>query len=310
MNLKERRAEFEKTKTVYASAKLTFHGVDGYDVYNTSTPFEWQGRMYLFGRVERRADWARSTCRLFVNTGADDWTVVPEVIYPLEDPSVAWIGGQLVLVGTHVRHKPAGVDTYYAYFYRGSDPRDLEYFATGPNFMKDVRLVQLADGQIGVFSRPRNAEIMQRFGCESQIGFTVIDTLDELLAETIENAPYIPGVFGAKEWGGCNQAHLLADGRIGVIAHQCYLEKDADGVEQQVYMNTAFVYNREKHVLEDFRIIGTRPCYPASTPKMPFLKDCAFTSGITLRPDGKADLYSGLSDTAEGRIVTPNPFTA
>ncbi len=47
MNLKERRAEFEKSKTVCASAKLTFRGVDGYDVYNTSTPFEWQGRIVI-----------------------------------------------------------------------------------------------------------------------------------------------------------------------------------------------------------------------------------------------------------------------
>ena len=33
-----------------------------------------------------------------------------------------------------------------------------------------------------------------------------------------------------------------------------------------------------------------------------------FSSGIRLREDGRADLYSGIGDTAEGRIVIEDPF--
>jgi len=33
MNLIEQRQYFEKTKQVYESSKLTFHGVEGYDPY-------------------------------------------------------------------------------------------------------------------------------------------------------------------------------------------------------------------------------------------------------------------------------------
>jgi len=77
MHLREQSAQFAQTKTIYESAQLRFHGVAGYDVYNTSIPFEWHGTRYLFGRVERRAEWARSWVRLFENTGQDDWTLAP-----------------------------------------------------------------------------------------------------------------------------------------------------------------------------------------------------------------------------------------
>jgi hypothetical protein len=40
MDLKGKRGDFERTKIIYESSKLTFHGVEGYDVYNTSIPFE------------------------------------------------------------------------------------------------------------------------------------------------------------------------------------------------------------------------------------------------------------------------------
>ena len=104
MTIQEMKAQFERTGPAYERATLAFHGVDGYDVYNCAMPFVWEGQSCLFGRVERRAEWARSWVRLFANTGKDDWTVVPgSMIYQLEDPYVCRIGGQLVLGGTHQR---------------------------------------------------------------------------------------------------------------------------------------------------------------------------------------------------------------
>ncbi len=309
MTLKQQRQEFEQSKRIYESAKLSFHGVEGYDVYNTSIPFDWEGKTYLFGRVERRAEWARSWVRLFENSGPDDWTLVPSsMIYQLEDPFVSRIAGELVLGGTHVRYKMSEIDTYYGYFYRGSDLHDLYYFTTGPDFMKDIRLVELADGRVGVFSRPRHAGIQQKYGSEAQIGFDVIKNLDELSAEVVENAPYIEGLFGESEWGGCNQVYLLDSGLLGVIGHKSYTEQVANGEKLLVYLNIAFVFDPVRHEALDLKIIGTRPCYPPGPAKRPELVDCAFTSGIVLRPDGKADLYSGIGDTGEGRIVIDNPF--
>ncbi|MFA6293011.1 MAG: DUF1861 family protein [Victivallales bacterium] len=309
MDLREQRAQFERIKVVYESATLKFHGVEGYDVYNSSIPFEWNGKSFIFGRVERRSEWARSWVRLFEKTGKDDWTLVPDsMIYQLEDPYVSMIGSEIVMGGTHVRYKSGNVDTFYGYFYRGTELDDLCYFTTGPDFMKDIRIVELKDGRIGVFSRPRNKEIMKKFGCESQIGFTVIEKLEGLTGKIIEEAPYIPGLFADGEWGGCNQAYMLDTGMIGVTGHKCYNEMNSAGVKVSTYMNISFVFDPLRHVALDVKIIGTRQCYPKGPAKKPGLVDCAFTSGIVMRTDGKADLYSGIGDTEVGRITIDYPF--
>ena len=52
------------------------------------------------------------------------------------------------------------------------------------------------------------------------------------------------------------------------------------------------------------RLIATRATYGGEiVPKEPHLADCAFTSGLVRRPDGLWDLYSGLCDSAEGRVT-------
>jgi hypothetical protein len=185
---------------------------------------------------------------------------------------------------------------------------DLYYFTTGPDYMKDIRLVELGDGTIGVFSRPRNEDILKNHGCEAMIGFSIINSLDELTAEIIENAPFIDSLFEDGEWGGCNQAYLLDSGKIGVIGHLSYSHTDFLGENQSAYMNMSFVLDPVTLAVENYKIIGTRDCYPAGPAKMPHLADCAFTSGIVMREDGKADLYSGLGDCKEGRIVIDYPF--
>ncbi len=309
MNLLERRVAFELNKHIYESALLAFRGVDGFDVYNCSIPFQWNGKRFLFGRVERREEWARSWVRLFEETGKDEWTLVPDsMIYTLEDPFVSIINHELVLGGTSVQYEAGRVSTYFGYFFRGSDLQDLRYFATGPKKMKDIRLVQLADGRIGVFSRPRGEEVKGKYGSESMIGFTVINSLDELTSETIAHAPYIPDIFGHGEWGGVNQAYLLDSGKIGIIGHICYRGQNDDGDGLKVYMNMSMVFDPQTRMAEDLRLIGTRTCYPPGPAKKPDLADCAFTSGIVMRADGKADLYSGIGDCQTGRLTIDYPF--
>jgi len=106
------------------------------------------------------------------------------MIYPLEDPYVCWIDDTFVLGGAHVRYKAGKINTFSGYFYKGADLHDLCYFTVGPDYMKDIRLVQLADRRIGVFSRPRNQESVRRFGSEAQIGFAIIEQLDDLTNTT------------------------------------------------------------------------------------------------------------------------------
>lgn len=308
MDMKKLYREFEEGKQIRESALLTFEGVDGYDVYNCSIPFVWNGKRYIYGRVERRKEWARSTVHLFEEKGPDRWTASADSpVYQLEDPFVAKIGGQIVLGGTHVRMKSGQIDTYYGYFYRGSDLNDLYYFTTGPDRMKDIRLVEMEDGRIGVFSRPRNG--VYEDGAASAIGFSIISSLDELTAEVIENAPPLRGLFGPGEWGGPNQAYFLSSGKIGVIGHMSWEDTAPDdGETLQVYVNSSFVLDPDTREVLDFRIIGCRSCYPPSEPKLSRLRNCTFTSGIVMRSDGRADLYSGVCDAAEGRVVIDYPF--
>lgn len=307
MSVKNKKLAFEKSARVYDRALLTFRGAEGYDVYNCSLPFTGKdGQRYIYGRVEKRNEWANSTVVLFRCVGQDVYEKVPEsMVYQLEDPYVQRIGGELVLGGTHVRKKRGDIETYYGYFYRGDESR-MTYFTTGPDYMKDIRLIGLPDGKIGVFSRPRQG--VYSGGAQSQIGFTVIDNLDTLDAQVIENAPYLSGLFGAGEWGGVNQAYLLESGRIGVIGHMSYDDVTPDGAPLQVYVNTAFLLNAQAGTVTEPIIIGTAACYPPFTPKVAKLADCVFSSGILPRPDGKVDLYSGVGDTCEGRITVDDPF--
>ncbi|MDF2941828.1 MAG: hypothetical protein K0S01_686 [Herbinix sp.] len=309
MRLVEQRELFKKEKRVYESKKLKFLGVDGFDVYNSSVPFWWNGKKYIYGRVEKREDWARSWVRLFEETDKDEWTLVQgDMIYQLEDPYISIINEDLVLGGTHVRKRQGMIDTYYGYFYKGKDIRDLVYFTTGPDYMKDIRLVELSEKRIGVFTRPRSEEIRALHGSESIIGFTIINDISELNAEIINNAIKIDGLFEKDEWGGCNQCYLLDSGKIGVIGHISYKKTDDDSNGILVYMNISFVYDIEEHMALDLKIIGTRDCYPEGPAKRSDLIDCAFTSGIVMREDGKVDLYSGIGDTEVGRIIIDYPF--
>lgn len=308
MDFFEKKEKFESEHIASESVLLRFNGVDGYDVYNCCVPFEWKGRKYIYGRVEKRDEWARSMARLFEETGRDEYTLVRDSIpYQIEDPYISLIQGELVLGGTHVRYRVGKIDTFYGYFYRGNDIGDLYYFTTGPNRMKDIRLVEISQG-IGVFSRPRDEATKKKYNTDAAVGFTVIPDLLSLTAEVIENAPPIEGLFHAGEWGGCNQCYRLDSGLIGVIGHKRCLRKDKDGIDQNVYVNCSFVLDPDGRKLIDEKIIATRGCYPDSPAKTPFLKDCTFTSGIVMRDDGKADLYSGLGDTCEGRIVIDYPF--
>lgn len=312
MSLETKKSQFEldKKNQIYESVILTFLGAEGFDVYNCSIPFTWEGKEYIYGRVEKREEWARSLVRLFEKTGKDEYSLVKDqMIYQMEDPYISMIQGEMVLGGTHVRKRSGQIDTYYGYFYRGTDLLDLVYFTTGPDYMKDIRLVELADGKIGVFSRPRNKEIKKKYESDALIGFTVIDTLEDLTDEVILNAVPIDGIFDKDEWGGCNQAYLLENGNIGVIGHQSFRQPVENSEDLSVYVNISFEFNPGTFEVKNKKIIGTRSCYPAGPSKVPSLVDCTFTSGIIMREDGRADLYGGIGDTMEGRITIEYPFS-
>lgn len=295
------REAFDRDGKVYESVLLTFKGVGDKTVYNCSVPFSIKGRKFMFGRVEEAEDWALANVLLFEETGKDEWTRVPNsVSYNLEDPFVSKIHGEMVFGGTRVIKDATRVSSYFCDFYRGN-PYDLKHVCSGPDKMKDIRLVELADGRIGVFSHFRKEN-------QCLTGFTTIKRIEKLSKDIINNAPFIDHRAFGDAWGGPNQCYLLSSGLIGCIGHHGYLQSRPNACQLRVYCITSFVFNPETYETTDFKVIGTRKCFPEGKPKIPSLEDCAFTSGIVMRDDGKADLYSGVGDVFQGRCVIDYPF--
>ena len=177
---------------------LTFLGVDGYDVYNISTPFTIKGRHYIAGRVEKREN-EFSVVRFFEKTGENEYTaILPEMTFRnLQDPFVTFIQGELVLGGVQIVTHPLDehrIISWQTLFFRGKTPADLKLCAVGPSCMKDIRLCELADGRIAIFSRPQGKK-----GGKGRIGFTVIKSLKNLCADTILDAVIDPSYFRKDE---------------------------------------------------------------------------------------------------------------
>lgn len=293
--------ELDKDSKVHESHLLTFKGVEGYDVYNCSIPFTWRGRTHIFGRVEKFDEWVQSNTFLFVRTGQDEWSrVMDSVTWNLEDPFIVKIHGEMIFGGTHVTKNAGKVADYCCEFYRGS-PDNLKYFTSGPSAMKDIRVVELANKRIGVFTHFRTEG-----SCLT--GFVTIDDISELSAEVINAAPLINHRPFGDAWGGPNQVYLLSSGMLGCISHHGYLLDQPDDVQLRVYCATSYVLEPETLDVFDFKIIGTNSVFPKCQPKLPRLADCVFVSGIVMREDGRCDLYSGVGDTNEGRAVIDYPF--
>jgi len=297
---KELLDEYISQKRDYRGEKLTFDGVDGRDVYNITAPFEDEGELVIAGRVEGR-DTEYSDI-IFFTCSDNVWKPRKNTIsFKLQDPFVTKINGELVFGGVEVRpntEKPGHL-CWKTLFYRGKTINQLKYFAEGPDLMKDIRLLQIKDGRIGVFTRPHG-----EIGGRGTIGFTIINSLDELNPETIMNAELIKGQFIDEEWGGVNEAHLLRNGLIGALGHiACY-----DKEKNRHYYSAVFSLNAETGEVSPLKIIAIRSDFEKGAIKKPDLSDVIFSGGLIRESNGKATLYAGVSDAEAHKIVIPDPF--
>jgi hypothetical protein len=304
MSAKQEKEQFEKQlPIIHERARLKFIGVDGYDVYNCSAPFIHNGKRCLYGRVEKREDWSNSRVMLFEETEKDVFKYVDKtVLYPLEDPFICKYNNEWLLGGVHVVKTFGDVKTYYCYFYRTEDINKPLYYTTGPDRMKDIRMVSLND-KLAVFTRPGD-----------QVGYTEISGIEELSEEVLNNAELIDLIKDGGH-GSVNQAIRLDSGLIAIIGHDSFsFPKENDWYSQHhVYFATASVFDPvTKKVLMN-KILATRSCFVPDTPckMLPSgipMADIVFPSGILLREDGKIDLYAGVGDATAQRITLDNPF--
>ncbi len=232
--------EFRRDFNVYKKKlflnydKLKFLGVSNkFDVYNPSRVFEFNEEKYIFGRVEKRKDWANSKVMLFRKEDFGWKRVRFFRSFKLEDPFITKVCGEFVLGGVFVK-KSSGKIEFKTVFYKGKSPFSLKKFFEGPWAMKDIRFVELEGEKIGVFTRPLGG----KYG-RGKIGFIVLDSLDELNVENIEKARLIKFPFKKGEWGGVNDVIWLKEGFLGVIGHLAYSYEDG----RKSYYPISFKFN-------------------------------------------------------------------
>lgn len=283
-----------------SSKKLNFLLKENKDVYNITAPFEWEGKTLLAGRVESR-DSEHSEV-VFFERKKERWVLVADApVLKLQDPFVTKVDNLLVAGGVETfpdKDQPDAL-CWRTIFYKGKSLTSLKRFAKGPDKMKDIRLLQLEDRRILVAVRPQGET-----GGRGKIGFTVINSLDELTEEAILKAHILKEQFIDKEWGGCNEMHLLPNGKIGVLSHIACFDEAGD----RHYYATCFTYDVQTKEFTPMKMISQRKDFAPGESKRPDLKDVIFSGGLIRRNDKKAELYCGVGDAEAHMRIIEDPF--
>jgi len=262
------------------------------DVFNITRPFRSGDKTVLAGRLQP-SGMNPSSKVLFFELRSSEWTLLEHIpTVDLEDPFVTRIDDQIIFGGVSVVKTPSETK-YQTAFYKGTSIETLKEFVRGPFTMKDTRLVQLMDKSIGLFTRPQG-----KIGGLGQIGFTTLDSLDQLTPDAIAKAPLIAQRFPEGEWGGVNEAYALTDGRILALGHRAYLDKERN----RHYYPWLFIHDPKKGVSEDLGIIGASDDSPKTNSRAEDLDDIIFPGGIDWR---SRTLYGGIRDVAA--VVLPIP---
>jgi hypothetical protein len=277
-----------------AARRLTFEGVGDRDVYNVSARFAGpDGTSLLAGRVEHRAD-ERSETVIFALGTDGTWRPLPGAARPaLQDPFVFLHDGATHLGGVEVVEVPDaplpdGRPTlvYRTVVLRLSDPRHPAPAFAGPWGMKDLRFAELGDGRLAVLTRPQGGS-----DGRGRIGVTVVPSLAALTLADVATAPRLEHLFAADEWGGVNQATLLADGTLGLLGHIARFDAAGD----RHYYPIAFELDPATSAYTTPRLLFERADLPPGASKRPDLADVIFP-GAMVPHGGGVTVYCGAGD--------------
>lgn len=296
--------EFRGRVSAIQAHPLSFHGVEGRDVYNPATPIPTAGGRLLPARVEMR-DSELSRVLFFRERGSgDEWEPDADTpVLELQDPFWTRLRGELVLGGVTVFPRGKGARRGLAWrtqFFRdhGRGVGGLEPFYKGPLGMKDIRLCEGPNGGIVLLTRPQKAS-----GGRGKIGFALIDSLDSLGEKAIGEAQILRQLVD-RQWCGPNQAFDLGDGRIGVLGHVARYSRDG----ARHYYPASFILDAKSGKAGPWKILMERALLPPGPAKRPDLADVLFPGGLIRLPRGRAELYLGVSDAASMACEIADPF--
>jgi hypothetical protein len=299
--VRELFSEFQKGNhsKEHRTGKLCFQNVDGQDVYNPTAPFTSAGKLVIAGRVEPR-DQEHSNVLFFQQAG-DAWFPIADAPrYILQDPFVTFVQDELVFGGVRIREVGNKLD-WATVFYRGKDIFSLEEFFCGPPGMKDIRLCDLENGRIAVFTRPQG-----EIGGRGTIAYLEISQLDELTIDAIPEAELLQPMIHPLDWTGVNEAHLLSNGEIGLLSHVSCFEDD-DRKRELHYYAASFIFDPVSRRFRNLKIIASRDQFDRGPAKREELVDVVFPSGL-IRAGGTTTLYAGVSDAEVHWIEIEYPF--
>ncbi len=300
---------------------VTIEGVADKDTYNPAL-YETPGYKVLAFRAEQRASSTENPSQyhpaiLFATqAGGDRWFsggAVPPFDM-LEDPFFFYFieGGRrrVAFGGVRIEFTPGGpvaATELYSGDTLGSLDRDPFLIIED---MKDVRFRQLPDGRFLVCRRPRGGE----YG-EGRITIHIIERLEDVNNPILTGKPLAVLDSGTdiSDWVGVNNIYLIqgptGEAWVGLLGHVAL--RDPQGNKH--YAASTYRISLQQLLDSDVHavrphIIATRACFPPGAAKTPQDVDVLFPGHLEQLDSYRYYLWTGLSDTAIGRIEVFDPF--
>lgn len=167
-------------------------------------------------------------------------------------------------------------------FFLGTSLDRLEHLADGPEWMKDIRIAP-GQGPLGteieVFGRPQ----LRTISDNGTISHTTLDSIDDLSAEVIANAPLISKdllPLGSGIWGGVNDVVNVGPYRYVLAAHRAWRTGEAG--QGRHYESLLYGYNTQSRNIVDLGVLATASNFKDGIIKADSetdLADVVFTGG-------------------------------
>lgn len=307
---------------------LEFDVPAGIHVYNTSRQFMLDGEAYILGRTEKRDDQFSSKVIPFRFVATSNKWVADSSVSNLskltagkivQDPQISHVGGEWVVncieVQLNDKDDPSAGCVYWTNIFSGERLDDLKLLTKSPETMKCVRLVELENGQVGVFTRPQSPGDPSRGG-RGKIGFCVVDRLSDIDATVLHEAPLMYDLFGDEEWGGVNDVRLMPDGRLLALGHIARFLTDSPIEGDREYHSIVFEFDPYKRAIGNVRMVSKVEDMELERlpfeiePKKQYLNRVEYPNALGPEIDLQSDsvvLIKSVRDSVQVMQNIPNP---